>query len=96
MSKISIKIFSRKLRVVNLDVLYEYLVEAFEYIDKVRGQQCIIAFGNTGCGKSTMFNSLIHGSENLTEVVVKRKIEFPDKDGKKISKIKPFKVIDVK
>ena len=55
----------------SLNDLHEYLIDVFQYIDIVRDQNCIIAFGNTGCGKSTMFNSLIHGPEILKERVVK-------------------------
>ena len=85
----------RKVKKVSLDELYEYLVDAFEYVNKVRDQQCIIAFGNTGCGKSTMFNSLIYGAENMKEKIVQREIEFPDRQGNKKKRLKPFKVVDV-
>lgn len=50
---------------MKLEKLYDLLIEAFKYIDIVRGAKCIIALGNTGCGKSTMFNSLIHGPDSL-------------------------------
>ena len=85
----------RSIKKVNLDELYEYLIEAFDYVNKVRDQECVIAFGNTGCGKSTMFNSLIYGSENMVETIVKRDIQFPDRDGNRKTKPKPFKVVDV-
>lgn len=67
----------RKITNYNLDDLYEYLLEVFEYIDIVRDQPCIIAFGNTGCGKSTMFNALVHGSSVLKERMDKVEIEIP-------------------
>ena len=55
----------RSIKKVNLDELYEYLIEAFDYVNKVSDQECVIAFGNTGCGKSTMLNSLVWGSSSL-------------------------------
>ena len=63
---------------MTLDKLYEYLTESFKYVNIVRDSQCIIALGNTGCGKSTMFNSLIYGSENLKIKTQMIEIEVPE------------------
>lgn len=38
---------------------------AFEQVRCVQNQDVVVALGNTGCGKSTMFTSLIYGSQVL-------------------------------
>ena len=80
---------------MNLEVLYQQLVEMFNYINILRNQQCIIAFGYTGCGKSTMFNSLIFGPSSVRVVNVETEIEVPLLNGKTIRKKKLRKTIDI-
>lgn len=79
----------------NLDRLYEHLLHAFEYLEIVRGTQSVIAFGNTGCGKSTMFNALINGAESLEPRKEMREIEVPV-GGKLVKKMRPRQIIDLK
>lgn len=38
----------------------------FKMLEVCRNKSIIMACGNTGCGKSTMFNSLIHGVKSLS------------------------------
>lgn len=85
----------KNMKNMNLDSLHDYLSEAFEYVNIIRDQQCIIAFGNTGCGKSTMFNSLIYGSENIHEVKIEREYEVPLPDGTTKKRKRKIPVIDV-
>ena len=40
---------------------------AFLKLNAADMQDIILAVGNTGSGKTTMFNSLIHGSESLDD-----------------------------
>ena len=54
-----------------------------------------MAIGNTGCGKSTMLNSLIHGSEFMEEVITEVPVGTK-KPGTTAQKKKKVKVIDVK
>lgn len=72
---------------MTLDKLYEYLIESFKYLEIVRGARSIIALGNTGCGKSTMFNSIIYGPECLQLKKEQIEIEIPV-DGKMVKKPK--------
>ena len=65
---------------MTLDNLYGYLKESFKYISVVKDSPCIIALGNTGCGKSTMFNSLIYGPECLKKKTEKVEIAVPEGD----------------
>ena len=65
---------------------------AFSQLDNVNGHNLILAIGNTGCGKSTMLNSLIHGSHVLKEV------EHTDEASNSTlpnGKLKKRKVIDI-
>ena len=79
---------------MTLDKLYEYLIESFQYIEIVRGARSIIALGNTGCGKSTMFNSLIYGPEALKLKKEPVEIEIP-KNGKMVKMKKIRQIIDI-
>lgn len=62
---------------------------AFEQVKFVENQDVVVALGNTGCGKSTMFTSLIYGSQalelkQLQETVLEKTKNGPPKE--KISK----------
>lgn len=52
---------------LNLENLIDLLKESMNCIPKFdqNGKELIIVFGYTGCGKSTMLNSLSFGPESL-------------------------------
>lgn len=55
--------------------LYEIvsiLKAAFLNLDHIWDEDLIIVLGNTGCGKSTMINSLLFGPDSLHETYVKK------------------------
>ena len=39
--------------------------KVFPLLEEVKGCDLVLALGNTGCGKSTMFNGLLYGPESL-------------------------------
>ena len=57
-----------------------------------------MAIGNTGCGKSTMLNSLVYGSKALHEVKFQEMIDLKncDDNARKKQRIKMRKVIEIK
>lgn len=92
---------------MDLGILFDYLDEAFNYINKVQGLECVIAFGNTGCGKSTMFNSLCFGADKMKEIdkfvkitkqkggveeVMEKKVKIIDIDQTKVQQHKIAKI----
>ena len=40
-------------------------------LEKIEDKDVIIVLGNTGCGKSTMLNSLLLGPDSLEETTIK-------------------------
>ena len=55
-----------------------------------KSESCLVlAFGSTGCGKSTMFTSLIEGSQSLVLAKVEEEKSIPQIDGsvKKVKKM---------
>lgn len=38
---------------------------AFELLSEIQDKNVILCFGTTGCGKSTMLNSLVFGSDQM-------------------------------
>ena len=79
----------------DLASLYQCLKYAFSHLDEVENKDVIVAIGNTGCGKSTMLNSLIHGCDAMYEKEIEEKVTI--KRGKSVSyKAKIKYVIDVK
>lgn len=66
---------------------------SFEYLEQIRGKNVVVCFGTTGCGKSTMLNSLLYGKDNMGY----RKLinEIKDKNGKVIKKTQK-RVMDLK
>ena len=58
-----------KASIAKMECTLEHLVDilkwAFDLVKVVKDQDVVVALGNTGCGKSTMFTSLIHGPEAL-------------------------------
>lgn len=61
---------------MTLETIKYYLEKSFGHINKIQGADCIVLIGNTGCGKSTMLNSLVFGTESL--VLNKGKIDQQD------------------
>lgn len=53
----------------NLEMTLENFVrtlqKAFQNLEYLKGKNIILALGYTGCGKSTMLNSLLFGPESL-------------------------------
>ena len=56
----------------------------------------VVAIGNTGCGKSTMLNSLVHGSDKLEEKVLHSSIQITKPNGDVKTKKMKTHVIDMK
>lgn len=50
---------------MTLDNYVNTLQKAFKTIQSLDGKSVILCLGYTGCGKSTMLNSLLHGSDKL-------------------------------
>lgn len=61
--------------------LVSILKWAFEKVKCVEGQDVVVALGNTGCGKSTMFTSLIYGSDALELKILEEKVQERTRDG---------------
>ena len=59
------------------------LRKVFGYLDQYSGSELILTLGTSGCGKSTMLNSLVYGPDllHLKDGVVELK---DDKNGFKI------------
>lgn len=45
--------------------LISVLTKIFPKLDAVKNSDLVICIGNTGCGKSTTLNSLVHGTDSL-------------------------------
>ena len=52
---------------LDLESIYDYLNELFNYVNVVRETKCMVVLGAEKSGQSTMLNSLVHGSDALTE-----------------------------
>ena len=62
----------------------------------LQDKDLVLVLGNTGCGKSTMLNALIYGSESLNEVEIKEDIKTQKPDGTCVTQTKTRKVIERK
>ena len=62
------------------------------YQANISGKDLVVGLGSTASGKSTMFTSLIYGSDSLNEI----KIESEFNQGKGDTKTKKQNVIDLK
>ena len=62
--------------------------EVFPMIEKADDKEIIVALGNPGCGKSTLFTSLVHGPQNLERKKVEYEFEIPSADGSTVMKKK--------
>ena len=49
----------------SLENLVYTLDPAYKLLEKYKGRSLILCFGTTGCGKSTMLNSVVFGSDSL-------------------------------
>ena len=50
---------------LSLDNIVNVSEAAFQKISHLRDKELLLAFGNTGCGKSTMISSLVFGPDKL-------------------------------
>ena len=55
--------------------------EIFGLVEKADDKEIIVALGNPGSGKSTMFTSLVYGPESLERKKVEYEFEIPSSDG---------------
>lgn len=62
--------------------------EVFPILEKADDKEIVVALGNAGCGKSTMFTSLVHGPEALERKKVEYELEIPSADGTTVMKKK--------
>jgi predicted GTPase len=49
----------------SLENLVYTLEPAYKLLEPYKGRSLILCFGTTGCGKSTMLNSVLYGSNTL-------------------------------
>jgi hypothetical protein len=82
--------FSRD-KVKALDVSLKQLViclkEALNGVSSVNGKDIIVCLGNTGSGKTTALNSLVHGPESLEIVEIKEKVKVKKGKAKEVKKL---------
>lgn len=80
-----------------LNNLVSVLRVAFPNLSQVDNEDLIIAYGNTGSGKSTIFSSLVYGPDSLTvkTIEIESKVPVDDKGGIK-TVVKKERVIDQK
>lgn len=76
--------------------LVSILKWAFEKVKCVENQDVVVALGNTGCGKSTMFTSLIYGSDALELKVLKETVKEKTRNGEEIEREAERQVIELK
>lgn len=69
---------------------------AFEQVKVVANQDVVVALGNTGCGKSTMFTSLIYGSSALELKQLEEAVKEKQKNGPPKEKIAKRWIIERK
>lgn len=50
-------------------------------VEEANDKEIVVALGNPGCGKSTMFTSLVYGSQSLERKKVEYEFEIPSSDG---------------
>ena len=62
--------------------------QVFPVMEKADDKEIVVALGNPGCGKSTMFTSLVHGPEALERKKVEYEFEIPSADGTTVMKKK--------
>ena len=62
--------------------------EVFPTIEQADDKEIIVALGNPGCGKSTLFTSLVHGPTSLERKKVQYEFEIPSADGTTVMKKK--------
>lgn len=61
----------------NLQLSLEHIVNvseaAFWKLNHLKDKELMLAFGNTGCGKSTMISSLVFGADKLELKTIEEK-----------------------
>ena len=72
----------------NLKNIVSACKEVFPILEKANDKEIVVALGNPGCGKSTMFTSLVHGAEALERKKVEYELEIPSADGTTVMKKK--------
>ncbi len=53
------------LKGVDIDRMMRTIDAAESQLKKAEGMPCVVLLGNTGTGKSTLMNSVLHGPENM-------------------------------
>ena len=80
----------------SLTNIVEVLRVAFQELSFVDNQDLILAYGNTGSGKSTLFTSLVFGPEALTLKTIETESKVPIENGQTKTIKKKERVIDQK
>ncbi len=65
-----------KLKGVDIDRMMRSIDAAESQLTKAEGMPCVVIIGNTGTGKSTLMNSILHGPENMETVRFEVPTEF--------------------
>ena len=58
----------------SLENLVYTLDPAYKLLEQYKGRSLVLCFGTTGCGKSTMLNSVVYGSDCLQKTVLKEEM----------------------
>lgn len=72
---------------MSLKQLVLCLREALNGVSHVNGKDIIVCLGNTGSGKTTMLNSLVHGPESLEVIEIKEKVKIKKGKTKEVKKL---------
>lgn len=69
--------------------LVKVLKEAFKVLDQnqIEKADIILAVGNTGCGKSTILNSLVFGPDSLQLKKIEEQYQVQTPDGRVVNKV---------
>jgi len=69
--------------------LVKVLKEAFKVLDQnqIEKADIILAIGNTGCGKSTILNSLVFGPDSLQLKKIEEQYQVRTPDGRVVNKV---------
>lgn len=72
---------------LSLKQLVICLKEALNGVSLINGKDIIVCLGNTGAGKTTALNSLVHGPESLEIVEIKEKVKVKKGKTKEVKKM---------
>ncbi len=67
---------AESLKGVDIDRMMRTIDAAEAQIKKAEGMPCIVIIGNTGTGKSTLMNSILHGPTSMNILRTKVDTEF--------------------